>query len=598
MANPKPKLSLCMIVKNEQRWIAACLESVKDHVDEMVVVDTGSTDKTPEIATAFGARVSHHPWTGNFSEARNYSLEQATGDWILVLDADEQLAKRDGLHVREIITAAVADGFLLTQRNYLWNSQVVGASAVPQDYEEGRGYTHCLDVWVMRLFRSRSSIRFRGRVHELVEAAFLENQYPFEKAHSVIHHFGKVGDPEVLEGKRHLYLELGRQKAQEEAVSAAAHFEMGIQLDEMERYAESIPYFERAYQLEPVTNSISMLYIARAYHKTGQREKAEEQYEECLKVHRDDLRVLFEMANFKRDIGQLKASRRLFMDILRQDPKHVPATYNLGGVYLRMGDDEKSFELFKKAARLNPSNEAIFEQMGKLALTGFHTEEIASLLEGFLERFSQSRLCPSLLAQISFKLKRYEGAIRWATRALEIEPQKPFNQVIRAHAQLGLGQLDGAETDYRAVLDRDSRHLDSLMNLATIAELRGDAVAAASLYREALQHSSEHPVALKRYGLILGRQSPDCEALHVLERAHRANPGDTELLLLLGFLYEKQGRAAEALVLYQDAKERNPKLSRLADQKIRRLSEESRVWSSESGVTSDSRPQTPDSTLA
>jgi tetratricopeptide (TPR) repeat protein len=96
--------------------------------------------------------------------------------------------------------------------------------------------------------------------------------------------------------------------------------------------------------------------------------EASEVYEQCLKLNRDDPRVLFEVANFNRDIGQLKTARKLFMDVLKQEPKHVLATYNLGGVYLKLGEEQTSFELFKKASRLNPHNEAIFEQMGKLAL--------------------------------------------------------------------------------------------------------------------------------------------------------------------------------------------------------------------------------------
>ena len=84
-----------MIVKNEEKHLVKCLKSVRDIVDEMIVVDTGSTDKTKDIAQVFGAKVFDFPWTGDFSAARNHSLEQATGDWILILDADEVISARD-----------------------------------------------------------------------------------------------------------------------------------------------------------------------------------------------------------------------------------------------------------------------------------------------------------------------------------------------------------------------------------------------------------------------------------------------------------------------------------------------------------------------
>ncbi|MFM7477225.1 MAG: glycosyltransferase family 2 protein, partial [Microcystis aeruginosa] len=86
-----PKLSLCMIVKNEAENLRRCLDSVKGVVDEMIVMDTGSTDDTIAIAKSYGAIVPSYDWRGNFSDARNEALKYVTGDWILVLDADEEL---------------------------------------------------------------------------------------------------------------------------------------------------------------------------------------------------------------------------------------------------------------------------------------------------------------------------------------------------------------------------------------------------------------------------------------------------------------------------------------------------------------------------
>jgi Tfp pilus assembly protein PilF len=193
-------------------------------------------------------------------------------------------------------------------------------------------------------------------------------------------------------------------------------------------------------------------------------------------------------------------------------------------------------------------------------------------VEDFLERFPQSRTCPGLLAQICFQLKQHERAIHWATRALDLEP-RVIDRLIRAHAGLSCGRFTEAEQDYLAVLEEEGVHLDSLMNLATIAELQRNSDAAESRYQQVLKHYPEHPVALKKYGLLLGRRAPNREALEILERAHQANAEDTELLLLLGFVYEKHGAIAEALELYHRAQERNPKLVRLAAQKIRRLEE-------------------------
>jgi len=90
-----PSLSACMIVKDEESLLPQCLDSIKDVVDELIIVDTGSTDRTVEIAESYNARIYHHPWQGSFSEARNHSIKYATCDWILQIDADEKLEAAD-----------------------------------------------------------------------------------------------------------------------------------------------------------------------------------------------------------------------------------------------------------------------------------------------------------------------------------------------------------------------------------------------------------------------------------------------------------------------------------------------------------------------
>jgi glycosyltransferase involved in cell wall biosynthesis len=86
------KLSACMIVRDEERLLGQCLGSIREYVDEIIVVDTGSTDRTIAIAKAYGADVYEHPWQKDFSLHRNQSIAYATGDWFLIIDADEKLA--------------------------------------------------------------------------------------------------------------------------------------------------------------------------------------------------------------------------------------------------------------------------------------------------------------------------------------------------------------------------------------------------------------------------------------------------------------------------------------------------------------------------
>lgn len=145
----EPRVSLCMIVRDEERFLAACLGRVAGAVDEMVIVDTGSTDRTVEIAEEQGARVLQHAWTDDFSEARNHGIEAATGDWILVLDADELVDEGSVAMLRELAKSEIAAGFYLNFIN---------------DHEShaSRG------ISMPRMFRRFDGVRFEGVIHEQV----------------------------------------------------------------------------------------------------------------------------------------------------------------------------------------------------------------------------------------------------------------------------------------------------------------------------------------------------------------------------------------------------------------------------------------------
>ena len=146
--NRKPRLSVCMIVKNEERFLGQCLASVKDIADELIVIDTGSTDRTVEIAREHGAQVGYFEWCNDFAAARNASIASANGDWILFLDADEELS--------------LIEKALLPQ---LLNQTLVSLYRLPfiNTHTGGKSKSY-----VSRLFRNLPGLKFFGIVHEEV----------------------------------------------------------------------------------------------------------------------------------------------------------------------------------------------------------------------------------------------------------------------------------------------------------------------------------------------------------------------------------------------------------------------------------------------
>jgi glycosyltransferase involved in cell wall biosynthesis len=149
----KCTITLCIIVKNEEKFLPDCLKSVEGVVDEIILVDTGSTDSTIEIAKQFGAKVIQHQWNNDFAEARNISLKQATGEWILILDADESLDLSDRKHLHKYIEQSTADIFSLELINYYGEVQ-----------DDNKVYTMAQS----RLFRNELGLYFENSIHETI----------------------------------------------------------------------------------------------------------------------------------------------------------------------------------------------------------------------------------------------------------------------------------------------------------------------------------------------------------------------------------------------------------------------------------------------
>ena len=230
----RPLLSLCMIVKNEERFLEGCLSSVRGVVDEMIVVDTGSTDRTREIAVSFGAMVLDFPWISDFSAARNAGLNVARGEWILCLDADERLNAGQGSSLRKLLRDRTAGAF------FVWVES-------DHDLQEGpvrhrMGYP--------RVFRNHPRIRFSGKVHEQIVPALEELGLSVSPSGIVIEHLGYAQGLDVVLAKAERNLAILRQDREEDPMNGYVQCQIGNSLDVLGRYDEARPEVERALGME------------------------------------------------------------------------------------------------------------------------------------------------------------------------------------------------------------------------------------------------------------------------------------------------------------------------------------------------------------
>jgi glycosyltransferase involved in cell wall biosynthesis len=171
-----PAVSAVLIVRDEAAMLAGCLDSIRGRVDEIIVVDTGSIDASPDIALSFGAKLLREAWEGDFARARNYGLDAATGDWILYIDADERLTVPPGTTLGKAVAPPGHGGFKVKFRPKLGYSP----------YQE------------LRLFLADPRVRFESRIHERVVPSLLRlceaEGLTIGTADVAIEHLGYEGD--------------------------------------------------------------------------------------------------------------------------------------------------------------------------------------------------------------------------------------------------------------------------------------------------------------------------------------------------------------------------------------------------------------------
>ena len=228
------RLSLCMIVRDEEEMLPRTLEAISPAVDEIIVVDTGSTDRTVEIARSFGATVIEREWTGSFSDARNVSLDAATGDWFLYLDADEVLVSDDVEKLRGLLGQTWREAFFLHETNFTG--------------EEGAGVSVVHSA--LRLFRNRPNYRFSGRLHEQI-AIHLPAYLPERIAQSPVrvNHYGYLGVVRESKdkGRRNLDLLLAQQReTPAHELNAFFHYNLGSEYFATGEIAKASEEYETA----------------------------------------------------------------------------------------------------------------------------------------------------------------------------------------------------------------------------------------------------------------------------------------------------------------------------------------------------------------
>jgi len=336
----KGSLAVSMIVRNEEKNIVRCLLSVKPIADEMIVVDTGSSDRTRDIAKALGAQVYDLPWSGDFAAARNFSLSKATAAWVLSLDADEVISELDHARLKEVLRASKPAAYSIVTRNY---TKQVGSQgfisnngAYPRE-EAGMGWFPSEKV---RLFPNQRAICFENPVHEFVEGTVRKAGLPIHPADIPVHHYGRL-DAERLAEKGESYYLIGKKKLEEKGGNdPKALFELAVQAGELKKFEEARLLFEKLVSLNP-RYPFALFNLGFTYMELGLYQEALETTRKAYDLDPEHKECSINYAHCEIVSGDINRGVTLLETVLKKVPEYAPALAVLStGYYLRDRKEE------------------------------------------------------------------------------------------------------------------------------------------------------------------------------------------------------------------------------------------------------------------
>lgn len=384
--NGTDSISLCMIVKDEQFKIGHCLSKIKPAVDELIVVDTGSRDRTKDIAKAFGAKVYDFPWADDFSEARNFALSKAAGKWILILDADEVISSADYDALKELVKKARAKpkAFSFITRNYVNKMNVTEWTANDGAYaaeEKGTGWFPGEKV---RLFPNAGNVRFEYPVHERVEPSLVNAGIKIVKCDIPVHHYGKLDEGKTGPKAESYYNLAQRKVAEQERPDEKVLHELAVQAGELGKYEEALEYLKKVLALNseyaPAYRS-----MGNNYFNLGRYEEALAAFKTAVRIEPDMRDAVLMRSACEIYTGNAGAAIQYLEDLLRKDAGFIPAMTALAAAYFCLGQKNNGAELVKRLKELKTDLSQYFLNMHKNLTAAGQPAYAASLLESLKE---------------------------------------------------------------------------------------------------------------------------------------------------------------------------------------------------------------------
>ena len=499
-----PTISLCMMVKNEEKFLSKCLDSVKDYVDEIVIVDTGSTDSTVDIARKFTDKIYFHPWEGHFSKHRNQSIKYATKDWIFILDADEMLLKECAQTVRESIQDESIDSVYVVVKNA---------------FDRGSGEAVHNSI---RIFRNNGKIHYEGRVHNRIVGTETSKIYPI-----TILHEGYNLPPEESRKKFIRTSELLKKEIEENPQHPRAYHYLAASYLSGEMLEDAIDMAMKAIQLADENNYEDYIYLwshfiaSFSYLKTDRLDDAEQI---CLKAvhkchnHLDSHYLLTIIYYTKKDLEKLfhhsKEYLSLFDRIKKTPGEFGPMVHNT----------------VNHRWRVHLHRAFAFQEMDK-------KRKAEGEYGRALKHCGDKREYYKMLASFYNSRSEFSVAEEYLLESLKYNSNDKELYLLGARIYCELGMRKKEMDFLDEAIKRGVDDIKSLFRLGTIYLEEKSYNESSALLEKVIEMDENHLSARINLGIIARRSGELNKAVMHLEKALEVSPNSLEALSNLGYVY-------------------------------------------------------------
>lgn len=335
-------ISLCMIVKNEEKNLYKCLNSVKKYVDEIIIVDTGSNDKTKEIAKEFTENIYDFIWCNDFSKARNFSIEKSKNDWVLILDGDEEVIEFDDVKVKEVIKEF---------------STCIGRIKRLNILDRGDKSNESLYTERVNRFFNKKKFHYQGNIHEQI----ISLNYEDIKTVNIpitIKHVGYMEEQLKLTNKIERNIDMLKQALDKNDRDPYINYQLGKSMYMKKQYEEANIFFEKSLEYIEGTEYeyVLDLVITYGYSLINSNKFNEALHLISYEKYYDKITdFIFLKGLILMNTGLFKESVEAFIKCLNMEEGDIDginsykACYNIGVIYECLGIFDEALKYYSRA---------------------------------------------------------------------------------------------------------------------------------------------------------------------------------------------------------------------------------------------------------